>query len=1359
MSGTLEFVIPLCREDLLKQRDSCSYVVLDAPSESELMSKIDDCRTAFSENGPSAILECFNIFYGLIKSYNEVIPSVRDTYWDVAVNAVADAYRHLAEDEDLASLEPLKKHEERNVLKMLVYALVQLVEEAVNTSYLQPPSATQAPPTKGHKGKKKGGAVRGEVEGGGLDWRGEFGHVVQILYQLLQLDLQQLWDPPSVTVMEDFTNLVANACYKLCEVPALAKDKALRTDLFLVLGTVGKRYNQPLSVALKMLQLLQSFEHLVTPLAQGTEVLVNSCSAGCIIVEMVNELGSKDPRDLSLDTSGTKNFAAFLVEMAQCVPNAVLPVVTSLLPHMQGESHFMRNGVLGVFGELVVQLLSGSELSDQQRNTREQLLDNLQNHIHDVNAFVRSKALQIWIQLCQAKAIPLARQMPVLELGIGRLLDKSSNVRKSALQLLTEYLAGNPFSSKLSEQEFKERLVIEEGRLKSALPSEPITGGGEAQAIGGLEQTGAIKSDCLHDGNDQTRMEEVAKQMAVIQYLRHALSFTQSMSQCIPVAAKLLGSKVTSDIFESLCFISVAVQFRIKGASECLRHALGLIWSREQQICDALVSTYCRVYLTPTQGQDETTELTNNLLSLVDGATCSELASLEKLLGSLPQSTLPPSVEKQLWDLFKRTTHQSRAQNARNALLILSMVSDRTSVHSHLEALVQRGLDTRGSPDLTLAKHTCTILRKFLSTKKKKGSASEGAEKPVRLAPDHPLFHQLVTLMVVHASNPHTLQWCPFAEQAVSTMYCLAEHPDKICASLLKALAARVLGTRQSSGGDEEVDMGAPLAASSQDPSQKVESSAPPPVNPLFLSRLLHVVGHVAEQQMIHLEVSISTELKRRSMVEEEEEEGKRRKGQGTKGQSTQQGELSKTPKTTGPKRRPVSAKKHQDTTSDQSTAEEMGLSGATAEDVEAEMMKRVCEQEVMGTGLLASFEPVIVGVVVSPSLYPCPALQASAALALAKFMLVSGPLCDKYLQLLFTILEKSSLPVVRANAIVSIGDLAFRFPNMIEPWTPHIYARLQDSDTVVRRNTLTVLTHLILNDMVKVKGHISEMVMCLKDSDCQILELAKVFFRELSQKGNALYNILPDIISRLSDPQRQVAQDDFQDVMRYLLSFIRKDKQNETLIEKLCHRFQIATTPRHSRDLAYCLAQLSISEKGVRKLQESFNSYKDKLQDDEVYSSFSALLGRAKSSAKPEAKATVEELESKMLQAHTKGLEEGGGASQPPQGQAGSGAGSKAVTASEGPSVEDEKEEERTQKPEPILPKKTKAKRSKKLSTQTSRKPLAEKNCDDGFDSDDDFKMDALSSARKIPLSSKVTKTKRRVAPLVYKEELDDVL
>lgn len=55
---------------------------------------------------------------------------------------------------------------------------------------------------------------------------------------------------------------------------------------------------------------------------------------------------------------------------------------------------------------------------------------------------------------------------------------------------------------------------------------------------------------------------------------------------------------------------------------------------------------------------------------------------------------------------------------------------------------------------------------------------------------------------------------------------------------------------------------------------------------------------------------------------------------------------------------------------------------------------------------------------------------------------LSSSSLCERYLQLLFTILEKSSEPAIRANTIVAVGDLTFRFPNLIEPWTPFLYAR-----------------------------------------------------------------------------------------------------------------------------------------------------------------------------------------------------------------------------------------------------------------------------------------------------------------------------
>ncbi len=51
---------------------------------------------------------------------------------------------------------------------------------------------------------------------------------------------------------------------------------------------------------------------------------------------------------------------------------------------------------------------------------------------------------------------------------------------------------------------------------------------------------------------------------------------------------------------------------------------------------------------------------------------------------------------------------------------------------------------------------------------------------------------------------------------------------------------------------------------------------------------------------------------------------------------------------------------------------------------------------------------------------------------------------------------------------------------------------RLRDADLRVRKNTLMVLTHLILNDMIKVKGQISEMAICLEDDDSRISDLSK---------------------------------------------------------------------------------------------------------------------------------------------------------------------------------------------------------------------------------------------------------------------------
>jgi hypothetical protein len=75
----------------------------------------------------------------------------------------------------------------------------------------------------------------------------------------------------------------------------------------------------------------------------------------------------------------------------------------------------------------------------------------------------------------------------------------------------------------------------------------------------------------------------------------------------------------------------------------------------------------------------------------------------------------------------------------------------------------------------------------------------------------------------------------------------------------------------------------------------------------------------------------------------------------------------------------------------------------------------------------------------------------------------------DENLRLLFTILEKAPEAFVRSDIVIALSDLASRHHNLIASWMTKIHSRLQDSDSSVRKNSLMVLSHLILNEMIKV--------------------------------------------------------------------------------------------------------------------------------------------------------------------------------------------------------------------------------------------------------------------------------------------------
>ena len=66
-----------------------------------------------------------------------------------------------------------------------------------------------------------------------------------------------------------------------------------------------------------------------------------------------------------------------------------------------------------------------------------------------------------------------------------------------------------------------------------------------------------------------------------------------------------------------------------------------------------------------------------------------------------------------------------------------------------------------------------------------------------------------------------------------------------------------------------------------------------------------------------------------------------------------------------------------------------MGLAGVAADDMEAEVIRRVCTEEVCGRGMLGSILPVIITVLSKPQQYRSDQLQTSAALSLSKYMVV----------------------------------------------------------------------------------------------------------------------------------------------------------------------------------------------------------------------------------------------------------------------------------------------------------------------------------------------------------------------------------
>ena len=76
-------------------------------------------------------------------------------------------------------------------------------------------------------------------------------------------------------------------------------------------------------------------------MAEAVEKLTIDFQCRTLVMDVVREITRLDSRELSRDTSGTRAFSQFLVEMSERVPDHLQPCLSLLQVNLQAQNRYM----------------------------------------------------------------------------------------------------------------------------------------------------------------------------------------------------------------------------------------------------------------------------------------------------------------------------------------------------------------------------------------------------------------------------------------------------------------------------------------------------------------------------------------------------------------------------------------------------------------------------------------------------------------------------------------------------------------------------------------------------------------------------------------------------------------------------------------------------------------------------------------------------------------------------------------------------------------------------------------------------------------------------------------------------------
>jgi hypothetical protein len=800
----------------------------------------------------------------------------------------------------------------------------------------------------------------------------------------------------------------------------------------------------------------------------------------------------------SLSTTTVKNLSVFLESYFKNSArdfSHLLPVILNILSSTT--AHQIRSSILQSVGYILVGMQetivpeqsatsAPNEEGDEKEKelkqlknddlivTREKLFDLLFERIYDVNPYTRSALMKCFTSLVEKHVLPLNKFLCLTELVINRLLDKNFLVRKSSIALLTALVENNPFSAILSKEVFIAKLKELSSKEVSTTSSRL-----SFSAAGNIE--GVITSSEGRQTGDETVVQK--------QFFQSALSFVQIMEGSLEKLACFFDSKNASDVNEALAFFVVAIRFHLSSSMLFYRSAFKLVWHSDVSVVRELMQTFVSVYFIGGSAGGSLPEdslkpfgspkeIAYNFMKLISICQATEMISLQEIIARIMNdetnnyakllnrreiiSNLVYFLEKVSKKIEKENSVNSGnfEKNRRKSSLLL-MDNGKDSSHPEVGSnLYETVLDGNSSEYFSLmgasifgisillsAKTGAANVTTLISKEEMKKVLQYGLENNLKSATntdfhamrsatlvvqqyfrtldkssfDSPLFSDAISLItqsmtsfLSNISFDTVGNWFSVCEEAVHTIYKIHPSPELVVEAVIKGIYFRL--------SEEEF------------------------TSTEMLTCFLFVLGQTAVNTVIEIE-KIAKLMKSYLLTtkpKQHEEDKKKAKASSKASKATvEDGNI-------------------------EDFEEQMGISAAIDAEYDQEVYNLTERNLVLNqrnqatamTNLLGEFLPLLKFIVANDAKqFSNYHLRNVAVLTLLRFMSLSSVVCEENLSLLFTVLSKDEKKEELSNKkkneyndeeniqlkttiLVAMGDFAFRFPNVMEPWTNQLYQR-----------------------------------------------------------------------------------------------------------------------------------------------------------------------------------------------------------------------------------------------------------------------------------------------------------------------------